>query len=186
MGDLLSGSNKPSHGEEQAADVRPEWQVNIGNDIVADGYTPYEDAKACKICQRINVEDILSPNGYAHYENYQELEFAARFGCRLCTIILLAIERGPAHRGAWSLTSFRSTRGSRARLKLAAFRDDEAVAAMGEALKSDLVQIRLETKIGTRSRTPVMQDVLAVIGMYTDEGTLAPDFLTKFKIPNEL
>src|SRR5580700_5428241 len=74
LGDLLLGLNKPSHWEEETADVRPEPQVNIGNDIVSDGYTPYEDAKACYICERINIDYILSPNGYAHHKSYQELE----------------------------------------------------------------------------------------------------------------
>jgi hypothetical protein len=182
MGVPLLDSKETPYTEEETRDVelvrlvRPVWQVNIGNDIVADGYTPYEDAKACKMCQRINIDEVLSPSGYAHYESYGELEDAARSGCRLCTIILLAIERRPANLRAESLICFRSIRDSRASLKLIALRDDEAVAAMGEALKSDLVEIRLESKTAPRSRTHVKKDVLATIGMYTDEGTLALDF----------
>ena len=181
IGDLLSDSKEPPHTGEME-DVRlvrlvqPVWQVNIGHDIVADDYHPYKDTKACGMCQRVNIDDILSPNGYTHYEGYQELKDAARLGYRLCTIILLAIERRPTNLRAGSSISFRSIRDSRASLKLIALRDDEAVAAMGKAVKSDLVEIRLEAIIATHNWTPTKKDVLAMISIYTGEGTLALDF----------
>jgi hypothetical protein len=65
IGVPLLDSKETPHTEEETRDVglvrlvRPVWQVNIGNDIVVDGYTPYEDAKACKMCQRINIDEEL-------------------------------------------------------------------------------------------------------------------------------
>jgi hypothetical protein len=82
------------------------WEGSkIGNDVIADGFTPYEDARACQVCSRISIEWIMSPRGFFHHKNYSQLEEATKSSCKLCTIILLTIERGSNNQSASMIAS---------------------------------------------------------------------------------
>jgi hypothetical protein len=77
--------------------------IGLEKDVINDGYTPYEEAKPCTLCQRLNIRNILSEEGCFHHDNYASLRFSASYGCKLCTLILLAIERdnGVTQSGRW-------------------------------------------------------------------------------------
>jgi len=63
---------------------------------------------------------------------------------------------------------------------LIAHRDKQKGATLGDALKSDLVEIWLETALENRFGVPLTIDLLAIIGMYADGGILAVFLFVKF------
>jgi len=141
------------------------WECNkIGNNITADGFTPFEDAKACQMCSRISIECLMSPRGFFHHENYSQLETAANSGCKLCTIILLAIERGGSRQFA-SMVVFRSQSDPTWALKLVAVGNKEG-------LELDLVEIRVGNTSPNYTGISNVDDTLATIGVYTDAGLI--------------
>lgn len=140
------------------------WEHNkLGNNLIYDGYTPFEDAEACEICRRITIERILSQHGFCHCVSYAELETSVKYGCKLCTIILLAIERGGSGRFA-SMTDFRSETSRNLTLKLRALK-------RGQGLDTDMVEIRLGTTI-PRHNVVSVDEKLATVGLYTDGGEI--------------
>jgi len=142
----------------------PPWEHNrLGSDPNYDGYTPFEDAEACEVCQRITIERLLSQYGYRHCGSYVELQTSARYGCKLCTIILLAIEREGSSRFA-SMVEFRSDISSNLTLKLRAIKKSQV-------LNTDLVEIRLGTTT-PRHNFALVDDKLATVGLYTDAGEI--------------
>lgn len=156
---------KSAPTEEEIASARRVGTITIGSKIIYDGYTPYEESGACNTCQLMSIQDLLSPHGYAHCHSYDQLYMAAQQECKLCALLILAIERRPENQRGSSWVSFRDTKfvgGLRPVLKL--------VSCNGEKLKSDLVEICLEKL----DEIPVRKEILAVIGMYAEEGSLTP------------
>ncbi|KAF4627528.1 hypothetical protein G7Y89_g10626 [Cudoniella acicularis] len=151
------------------------WPVNSEDIITAILEDPLLLHLVRDFCSKVGsesltgivFEDMLSPNGYTHYDSYDHLQAAARGGCKLCTLLLLAIEKNPGHRDLSSWVSFRATKleaTERPTLTLA--------ACDGEGLKSDLVEVRLKSSYKCR------EEVLTVIGIYADKDSPA-----KYLIP---
>lgn len=139
-------------------------KVSIGTDVIFDGYTPYEEAKPCSQCLHISIEDLLSPEGLAHCKSYEELHGAAREGCKFGTMLMLTIERSAEKEKAELWMAFRSTNPDYlGRLTLMLVARD---GTDNTGLKSDLVEVMLQRMI----TTGVRREVLAVIGVYADEG----------------
>ncbi|KAH7323888.1 heterokaryon incompatibility protein-domain-containing protein [Rhexocercosporidium sp. MPI-PUGE-AT-0058] len=157
-------------GEPLAPTSSPEENKTISiatNVIFSDGYTPYEEAVPCSRCRAINLTDLTSPSGYAHCEKYDELHSAAEEGCKLCTLLLLAIERSEAKKTATFWMGFRSKMSYETRPRL-------TLVSRGNGrdggLKSDLVEVRLEKMDGAyEGPRTVSSELLAVVGLYADE-----------------
>ncbi|KAH6703309.1 heterokaryon incompatibility protein-domain-containing protein [Leptodontidium sp. MPI-SDFR-AT-0119] len=141
--------------------------ISIATNVVfSDGYTPYEDASPCSRCQAINLADLVSESGYAHCKTYDELQSAAKNGCKMCTLLILAIERSEARKTATFWMSFRSTKyQSRPTLTLVS-----RGSGRDGGLKSDLVEVKLEKLDGTYDgpRKVKRSELLAVVGLYAD------------------
>jgi hypothetical protein len=151
-------------GTDETPPKLPTWEHSkLGNNVIHDGYTPFEDADACDICQRITTERILTKHGFCHCVSYAELETSVKYGCKLCTIILLAIEREASSLVA-SLADFRSETSCNLTLRLRAL-------TSGEGENTDLVEIRLVTTI-PRLDIASVDDRIAMVGLYTDGGEI--------------
>ncbi|KAL2062766.1 hypothetical protein VTL71DRAFT_5838 [Oculimacula yallundae] len=149
--------SSPSPSEEKT--------VSIATNLISqDNYPPYEDASPCSRCRALNLTDLTSGSGYAHCRTYEELRGAAEEGCKLCTLLMLAIERSDAKETASLWMGFRSTRMNyeeRPTLVLRAReRRGEGVGEGG--LRSDLVDVWLVSGDGK-------SEVLAVVGVYAGE-----------------
>lgn len=148
--------------DEEEKERQWKSQVHIGNNIISDDYGPFEDVEApCRKCSQIKIQDLVSPQGYLHYDNYEDLHRSSLDGCKLCAVLLLAMERNPANRRLKSWTHFKSTRGQRPTLKL-------IISPADNGVKSDLLELRLVTWFDTESF--VLKNTLAKIGLYVDEG----------------
>jgi hypothetical protein len=140
-------------------------QVHIGNEVIADGRTPYEDAVPCEKCREITLENLVADNGFMHYSSYGSLESSAKSGCRLCAIILLAIEKGVAHQPSGAFNSFRNIYNRDDFVFLEA--DNNCLDNFNGSsllLSSNLVKINLRNKV-SHAITP-----LTVISVYIDDG----------------
>jgi hypothetical protein len=166
-------STNPSDQENKTASISIATNV-----IFNDGYTPYEEAMPCFRCQGINLTDLTSPSGYAHCKTYDELHSAAKGGCKLCTLLMLAIERSNGERNVTYWQAFRATVLAyevRPTLMLVAREKGKWGGSESEkGLRSDLVDLRLEKMDGTVEgpRWEKRSELLAVVGLYADAGTL--------------
>jgi len=148
--------------EEEEKERKWKSQVHIGNDIISDDYGPFEDVEApCQKGSQIKIQDLVSLQGYLHYDNYEDLHRSSLDGCKLCAVLLLAMERNPANRRLKSWIHFKSIGGQRPTLKLISSPADNGV-------KSDLLELRLVTRLDTESF--VLKDAQAKIGLYVYEG----------------
>ncbi|KAG4432488.1 hypothetical protein IFR05_012028 [Cadophora sp. M221] len=154
--------------------------ISIATNVVfSDGYTPYEEATPCLRCQAINLTDLVSESGFAHCRSYDELQSAAKNGCKVCTLLILAIERSEAKKAAIFWMSFRSTTyQSRPTLTLVS-----RGGRHGE-LKSDLVEVRLVKLDGTYEGPSKVRrsELLAVVGLYAEGDSPAQAFISGRRI----
>lgn len=135
--------------------------------VINDGFTPYQDANACEKCQEITVGGLVSGEGFYHWRKYGELRDSVLEGCKLCAIILLAVEKGPASQKGGDLDRFRKGRWSGLWLRAWCGKKERL-------LRSDYVEIRLRSRVGFEPDLPEYEDcaLLGILGMYGDHGKL--------------